>query len=228
MDKAAAVKESTGLRKIAIPGRGVVSARLDAPAKAAKCFVFAHGAGAGMDHVFMRSVAAGLSARGIATLRYQFPSMETGGKRPDAPAVAHATVRAAVAYAREALPGTVLIAGGKSFGARMTSQAQALAPLAGVEALAFFGFPLHPAGMPSIARADHLAGIAVPMLFLQGTKDKLADVPLLKSVVAKLGPRARLHLFPEADHAFHVPARSGRSDADVMKALLDTFAAWTW
>jgi predicted alpha/beta-hydrolase family hydrolase len=215
------------LHKIRIEGRGTVSALLDGPTTAKTCLVFAHGAGAGMDHSFMRAVAAGLAARGIATLRYQFPYMEQGSRRPDAPAVAHAAVRAAVACARKTMPDTALIAGGKSFGARMTSQAQALDPLDGVRALAFFGFPLHPAGKPSIERAGHLRGIDVPMLFLQGTRDKLAELPLLEPVVAKLGTRARLELFAEADHSFHVPVRSGRTDAAVMDQLLDTFAAWS-
>jgi predicted alpha/beta-hydrolase family hydrolase len=228
MSKGIRFKMSAVVRKIPIEGRASVSARLDGPAKAAKCFVFAHGAGAGMDHVFMRTVAEGLAARGIATLRYQFPYMEQGSKPPDAPAVAHPAVRAAVAYARKTLPDAVLIAGGKSFGARMTSQAQALDPLDGVEALAFFGFPLHPAGKPSIERADHLNKIKAPMLFLQGTKDKLAETTLLEPVVARLGKRAYLKLFPEADHSFHVPVRSGRTDTEVMNEILDTFAAWTW
>ena len=180
-----------------------------------------------MDHAFMQAVTAGLAARGIATLRYQFPYMEQGSKRPDAPAVAHAAVRAAVADARETLPQAALIAGGKSFGARMTSQAQALDPLDGVGALAFIGFPLHPAGKPSIERAGHLRDVDVPMLFLQGTKDKLAELPLLEPVVAKLGQRAHLRLFAEADHSFHMPVRSGRTDAAVMDELLDTFASWS-
>src|SRR5262249_12657728 len=154
------------------------------------CFVFAHGAGAGMTHSFMEAVALGLFARGIATLRYQFPYMEKASKRPDPPAVAHAAVRAAVAAAARDLPGLPLIAGGKSFGARMTSQAQAASPLEGVVGLAFLGFPLHPAGKPSTERATHLADVHVPMLFLQGTKDKLAELDLLEPDVAKLGPSA--------------------------------------
>jgi len=202
-----------------------VSALLTRPLRARACFVFAHGAGAGMSHPFMAAVAAGLAERNIATLRYQFPYMEKGSKRPDPPAVAHAAVRAAVAEAARAsaLP---LIAGGKSFGGRMTSQAQAKAPLAGVIGLAFFGFPLHPAGKPSSDRADHLADVRVPMLFLQGTNDKLAELSLLKPVVARLGPRATLHLVEAADHSFHVPARSGRNDREIMGEVLDLFAAW--
>jgi uncharacterized protein len=203
-----------------------VSALLIQPKDARACFVFAHGAGAGMTHSFMEQAAVGLAGRGIATLRYQFPYMEIGSKRPDPPAIAHATVRAAVEEAARHCSGLPLIAGGKSFGGRMTSQAQAKAPLAGVRGLAFFGFPLHPAGKPSIDRADHLAEIQVPMLFLQGTHDKLAELQLLKPVVKKLGGLATLHLVEAADHSFHVPARSGRNDREVMNEILDALAAW--
>jgi predicted alpha/beta-hydrolase family hydrolase len=206
------------------PGRRV-SGLLDLPAGARCCCVLAHGAGAGMTHPFMASVAAELAERGIATLRYQFLYMEQGGRRPDPPALAQATVRAAVAKAGEfaRLP---LIAGGKSFGGRMTSQAQAAAPLDGVRGLAFLGFPLHPAGKPSAERARHLADVTVPMLFLQGTRDALADLTLLEPVVAGLGQRATLRLFDQADHSFHVPARSGRKDAEVRREMLDALAAW--
>jgi predicted alpha/beta-hydrolase family hydrolase len=216
-------------QKLAIAaGRSAsVSALLTLPPQARACFVFAHGAGAGMTHAFMAAVAEGLAERDVATLRYQFPYMEKGGKRPDPPAIAHAAVRGAVAAAAEHCPGLPLIAGGKSFGARMTSQAQAKAPLAGVQGLAFFGFPLHPAGKPSSDRADHLTDVKVPMLFLQGTQDKLAELDLLKPVVKKLGSRATLHLVEAADHSFHVPKRSGRNDSEVMVELLDMFAAWT-
>jgi len=203
-----------------------VSALLTRPALATACFVFAHGAGAGMTHSYMEAVAAGLAARNVATLRYQFPYMEKGGKRPDPPALAQATVRAAVATAARVLPDTPRIAGGKSFGGRMTSLAQAKQPLAGVRGLAFFGFPLHPAGKPSIERAAHLTEIDVPMLFLQGTRDKLAELELLKPVIAGLGERATLHMVEGADHSFHVPARSGRSDDDVMHEMLDAFVEW--
>jgi predicted alpha/beta-hydrolase family hydrolase len=203
-----------------------VSALLDRPQQAHACFVFAHGAGAGMTHAFMESAAQGLAARGVATLRYQFPYMEKGSKRPDPPALAQATVRAAVAEVAKRCPGLPLIAGGKSFGARMTSQAQAKAPLAGVRALIFFGFPLHPVGKPSAERATHLDDIRIPMLFLQGTRDKLAELSLLEPVVARLGTRATLHLIDQADHAFHVPARSGRNDRAVMEEMLDTFLSW--
>jgi predicted alpha/beta-hydrolase family hydrolase len=179
-----------------------------------------------MTHAFMGAVASGLAERGIATLRYQFPYMEKGSKRPDPPAIAHAAVRAAVASAAKHCPDMPLIAGGKSFGGRMTSQAQAKAPLDGVRGLAFLGFPLHPAGKPSRERADHLADVKIPMLFLQGTNDKLAELDLLKPVVKTLGARATLHLVEAADHSFHVPARSGRKDADVMTELLDRYAVW--
>ncbi|MGJ4946722.1 alpha/beta family hydrolase [Bradyrhizobium sp. HKCCYLS1011] len=203
-----------------------VSALLLRPSAARACFVFAHGAGAGMSHAFMADVAQDLAGRGIATLRYQFPYMEKGSKRPDPPALAQAAVRAAVSEAASRCPGLPLVAGGKSFGARMTSQAQARSPLPGVRGLAFFGFPLHPTGKPSIERADHLDEVAIPMLFLQGTRDKLAELNLLQPVVARLGARASLHLIEQADHAFHVPARSGRDDHAVMDELLDLFASW--
>jgi hypothetical protein len=203
-----------------------VSALLHAPPKARACYVLAHGAGAGMTHRFMEAVADGLAARGIATLRYQFPYMEAGKKRPDPPALAHATVRAAVAAAARELPRLPLVAGGKSFGGRMTSQAQAAAPLPGVRGLAFLGFPLHPAGRPSRERAEHLAAIDIPMLFLQGTRDELAQLDQLQPVIAELGQRATLRLFDDADHSFHVPRRSGRSDAQVLDEVLDAFSAW--
>ena len=206
---------------------GPVSGLLIRPPEARVCFVFAHGAGAGMNHPFMEMFATGLDARGIATLRYQFPYMEKGSRRPDPPAVAQATVRAAVVEAAKCMPGLVLIAGGKSFGGRMTSQAQAKAPLPGVRALAFLGFPLHPSGKPASDRALHLADIRIPMLFLQGTRDSLAEAKLLQAVVTDLGSLASLHSVEGADHSFHVPARSGRSDSDVMNEILDTFAAWT-
>ena len=211
--------------KIAV-GETSFSALLTTPLQATACYVFAHGAGAGMTHAFMSDVAAGLAERGIATLRYQFPYMEKGSKRPDPPGIAHAAVRAAVAEAARAFPALPLIAGGKSFGGRMTSQAQAKQALPSVRGLAFFGFPLHASGKPSSDRADHLTDIRIPLLFLQGTNDKLAELSLLKPVVKKLGSRATLHLIENADHSFHVPARSGRNDRDVMVELLDTFAAW--
>jgi len=203
-----------------------VSGLLLSPPDARACYVFAHGAGAGMAHPFMASLAAGLADRGIATLRYQFPYMERGSRRPDPPRVAHAAVRAAVDEAARQLPGVALLAGGKSFGGRMTSQAQAAAPLPGVQGLVFVGFPLHPAGKPSDERAAHLTDVDVPMLFLQGTRDNLADPAWLQSVVERLGARATLHLVTDADHSFHVPARSGRKDADVMGEMLEVVSAW--
>ena len=212
--------------EIAVGSASSVAALLIRPANARACFVFAHGAGAGMTHSFMEAAARGLAERGVATLRYQFPYMQKGSKRPDPPAVAHAAVRAAVAEAARWCSGLRLMAGGKSFGGRMTSQAQAAAPLAGVDGLAFFGFPLHPAGKPSKDRAEHLAGIRIPMLFLQGTRDKLAEPKLLEPVVEKLGRKATLHLVEGADHSFHVPARSGRDDQEVMDEILDALARW--
>jgi len=203
-----------------------VSALLRAPADARACYVLAHGAGAGMRHPFMGAIAEALASRGIATLRYQFPYMENGSKRPDVPAVAHATVRAAVAEAARAMPNVSLVAGGKSFGGRMTSQAQAAAPLPDVRGLVFLGFPLHPAGKPSDERAAHLAEVRVPMLFLQGTRDDLATLALMKPVADRLGSIAQLVLFEDADHSFHVPARSGRKDADVLALLADAITGW--
>lgn len=212
--------------EIEVERADAVSALLLQPPAARACFVFAHGAGAGMTHAFMEQVAAGLCDRGIATLRFQFPYMEKGSKRPDAPAIAHAAVRAAVAEAARCCPGLALFAGGKSFGGRMTSQAQAIAPLAGVRGLAFLGFPLHPAGKPSEARAKHLGEVDVPMLFIQGTRDQLAELALLETVVKRLGPSATLHPVAEADHSFHVLVRSGRNDREVMREVVDTLAAW--
>ncbi len=212
---------------VGIGHSGSVSALLTRPIHPRACFAFAHGAGAGMTHPFMHAVAAGLAARNIATLRYQFPYMEKAGKRPDPPALAQATVRAAVDAAAAACPGLPLFAGGKSFGGRMTSQAQAKHVLPGVLGLAFFGFPLHPAGQPSRERAAHLADVHIPMLFLQGTRDKLAELDLLRAMIDGLGRRASLHTVDGADHSFHVPARSGRTDAEVMDEVLDAFAAWS-
>jgi len=203
-----------------------VSGLLQAPASARACYVLAHGAGAGMTHPFMAAVAQGLFERGIASLRYQFLYMERGSRRPGAPRLAHAAVRAAVAEAARQLPGLALFAGGKSFGGRMTSQAQAQSPLPDVRGLVFIGFPLHPAGKPSDERAAHLSNVEVPMLFLQGTRDELARLDLLQAAVTELGSRATLALFEHADHSFHVPARSGRSDAQVMDEVLDRIAKW--
>jgi hypothetical protein len=212
--------------RIEMPNAASVAALLLRPPQARACYVFAHGAGAGMTHPSMETIAAGLCERGIATLRYQFPYMEKGSKRPDPPAVAQAAVRAAVAEAERRCAGLPVIAGGKSFGGRMTSQAQSISPLAGVRGLAFLGFPLHPAGKPSNDRARHLADIQIPMLFLQGTRDALAELSLLEPVVKSLGQKATLHLVKEADHSFHVLARSGRNDREVMDEVLDAFAAW--
>jgi predicted alpha/beta-hydrolase family hydrolase len=212
--------------QIEIAPATTVSALLIDPPQARACYVFAHGAGAGMTHAWMETTAAGLADRGIATLRYQFPYIEKASKRPDSPAVAHAAVRAAVQAAARCCPKLPLIAGGKSFGGRMTSQAQAIDALPGVRGLAFLGFPLHPAGKPSSDRARHLADIHIPMLFLQGTRDELAELDLLEPVVKHLGKLARLHLVKEADHSFHVLARSGRNDREAMAEVLDAFAAW--
>jgi uncharacterized protein len=212
--------------RIEIAAVASVSALLIRPPQPRACYVFAHGAGAGMTHASMETIATGLGERGIATLRYQFPYMEKASKRPDPPAVAHAAVRAAVAQAAQSCPGLPIIAGGKSFGGRMTSQAQAIAPLAGVRGLAFLAFPLHPAGKPSSDRAKHLSDVKIPMLFLQGTRDALAELSLLEPVVKSLGSLATLHLVKEADHSFHVLARSGRNDGEVMNEVLDAFEAW--
>lgn len=203
-----------------------VSALWTAPPRASACYVFAHGAGAGMDHPFMNAMADALVARGIAVLRYQFPYMEQGAKRPDRPALAQATVRAAVATAARLAPDLPLFAGGKSFGGRMTSQAQAGDPLPGVKGLVFVGFPLHPANRPSVERATHLDAIDVPMLFLQGSRDALADLALLAPVATRLGPRATLHVVDGADHSFKIPARSGRKPAEVVAGLADAIADW--
>jgi uncharacterized protein len=203
-----------------------VSGLLDLPANPRACFVFGHGAGAGMQHASMASVAGDLSQKGVATLRYQFPYMERGSRRPDPPALCHATVRAAVAEATRAVPGVTLVAGGRSFGGRMTSQAQALAPLPGVAGLAFLAFPLHPAGRPSQERAEHLSDIEIPMLFLQGTRDELATLDLLEPVVQRLGTLATLKLLQDADHSFHVRASSGRRDPDVRQELIGALVDW--
>jgi predicted alpha/beta-hydrolase family hydrolase len=203
-----------------------VSGLLLVPPRAAACYVQAHGAGAGMTPPFLAAVARELAERGIASLRYQFPFLEKGSGRPDPPRLAQATVRAAVAEAARRAPGLTLVAGGKSFGGRMTSQAQAASALPGVRGLAFLGFPLHPAGRPSDERAAHLFEVQLPMLFLQGTRDALADLTLLQPLCAQLGARATLQVFEDADHSFHVPARTGRKEADVRRQLLDALAAW--
>ena len=203
-----------------------VSALLIRPPDAKALYVFAHGAGAGMNHKSMVSNAEGLAARGIATLRYQFPYMEKGSKRVDPPGIAHAAVRAAVAEAARLSPDLPLFAGGRSFGGRMTSQAQAESALPDVRGLAFLGFPLHPAGKPGIERAAHLKQVRIPMLFVSGDRDALAEPHLLKPVVAELGDRATLHVIRDADHSLKVRASSGRSSADAEAEALDAMAAW--
>jgi uncharacterized protein len=205
---------------------GAVSALFVRPPDARALYVVAHGAGAGMRHPFLESVARLLEERGIATLRYQFPYMERGARRPDPPAVAEATVRAAVEEASRVAPGLPLLAGGKSFGGRMTSSAQANGPLPGVRGLVFLGFPLHAPGRPSDTRAQHLSQVEVPMLFLQGTRDDFADLKLLKPVIKGLASLATLHLVDGADHSFHVPKRSGRTDAEVLADIAGSIADW--
>jgi hypothetical protein len=203
-----------------------VSGLLLAPASPRHLYVLAHGAGAGMRHPFLEAMAGLLVPLGIATLRYQFPYMEKRSKRPDPPKVAHAAVRAAVDLAAREVPGVPLLAGGKSFGGRMTSQAQAEAPLPGVRGLVFLGFPLHPPGKPGIERAEHLARVEIPMLFLQGTRDDFARLDLITEVAAHSAPRATLELVDGADHSFGVRKASGRSPADVMEGLASTVAEW--
>lgn len=216
---------TTSLR-IELDAGDSVSALLTTPTRPIAGYVFAHGAGAGMTHRFMEDVAQALAERGVATLRYQFPYMEKGSKRPDAPRVAHAAVRAAVGEAARRWPQLPLFAGGKSFGGRMSSQAQAAAALPGVRGLVFFGFPLHPAGKPAAERGEHLLQLSCPMLFLQGTRDELAETSLLRALIGQLGERATLEMVDDADHSFHVPARSGRTDAQVRAGLLETFVRW--
>ncbi|OPY93689.1 alpha/beta hydrolase [Bradyrhizobium sacchari] len=212
--------------KLDIERIGTVSAILTQPAHARACYVLAHGAGADMRHAFMAKVAVGLAERGIATFRFNFPYMEEKKGRPDQPAVAHAAIRAAVAEAARQCLGVRLIAGGKSFGGRMTSQAQSKAPLPGVKGLAFLGFPLHAAKKPSSERAEHLASIAIPMLFLQGTRDDLADLGHLKPVIAALGAKATLHEIEGGDHSFAVLKKSGRSNDEALAEVLDVLVAW--
>jgi predicted alpha/beta-hydrolase family hydrolase len=212
--------------QIRVEGGGKVSALLWQSAKARRLLVLAHGAGAGMSHPFMEMLAAELAGAGVATLRYQFPYMEERRRVPDAPAVLIATVAAAVRAAAEAAPGLPLLAGGKSMGGRMTSQAAAQYPLDGVQGLVFFGFPLHPPNRPGTNRADHLAKVAMPMLFLQGTRDTLADLNLFRPVCTKLGSRATLHVVDTADHSFHVLKKSGRTDAEVLRELAEKTASW--
>ena len=203
-----------------------VSGLLEAPPEPSACLALAHGAGAGMHHPFLSAVADGLAERGIATLRYQFLYMERGSKRPDPPRIAQATVRAALLAARRLVPKASLFAGGKSFGGRMTSQAQAESPLPDVRGLVFLGFPLHPPGRPSDERGAHLFDAQIPMLFLQGTRDDFATLPLLRPLVHRLGARATLELIDDADHSFRVPKRAGRSNDEILAGMLDTLTAW--
>lgn len=211
---------------IEVPGRGAVSGLLLAPARARACYVLAHGAGAGMTHPWLEAMAVELAERRIATLRFQFPFMEQGSRRPDSPAVAQAAVRAAVSEAARLAPGLPLVAGGRSFGGRMSSQAQAASSLPGVIGLVFLAFPLHPPKRPSKERAEHLRSVQTPLLFLQGTRDELANIELLRTVCADLDDRATLKLIEDADHAFHVRARSGRTDKSVRGKIADAIAGW--
>jgi predicted alpha/beta-hydrolase family hydrolase len=215
-------------RPVVIPRDGgrTVSGLLQQARDAGACYVMAHGAGAGMTHPFLAAVSSGLLERGISTLGYQFPYMEERSNRPDIPAVAHSAVRAAVAESARVSPGAALFAGGKSFGGRMTSQAQAESPMPGVRGLIFLGFPLHPPNRPSDDRAKHLFDVKVPMLFLQGSRDEFANLDLLQPLVERLGSLTTLKLFPEADHSFHVPKRSGKNDVEIRAEMLDATAAW--
>jgi uncharacterized protein len=205
---------------------GEVSALVTRPEDARWMLVLAHGAGAGMEHAFMEALSAGLAAHGVASFRYRFPYTERGSKRPDPPALLEATVRSAVEAAADLAGPLPLLAGGKSMGGRMTSQAAAKEPLPGIRGIAFFGFPLHPIGKPGAERAAHLNDVEVPMLFLQGSRDRLAELELLEPVIQRLGDRATLHVVEGADHSFHVPARSGRTDADVLDELSRRTAEW--
>ena len=212
--------------KISVNEQTQVTALMQTPDHAKACLVLAHGAGADMHHAFMAAVAGDLESVGIATLRFQFPYTERQGKRPDPPALCHATVRAAAAMAHELEPSLPLLAGGKSFGGRMTSQAQAEDPLSQVRGLVFFGFPLHPPKQPSIDRGAHLVQVKIPMLFLQGTRDEFAELPLIEPLAVRLGKSTTLVLLEYADHSFHVPARSGRTDAQVRSEMLEALQAW--
>jgi predicted alpha/beta-hydrolase family hydrolase len=218
--------ESSRSVTIPIEGSLPVSGLLQTSPAARVCYVLAHGAGAGMRHAFLANVANGLSERRINTLRYQFPYMEKGSKRPDVPRIAHAATRAAVMQASSLLPDHALFAGGKSFGGRMTSQAQAETPLPGVRGLIFLGFPLHPPGKPSGERGEHLFKIQIPMLFLQGNRDEFANLDLLQALTRRLGARATLKLFQDADHSFHVPTRTGRKDSEIMAQMLNSIRDW--
>jgi len=224
--KAAGATPRSVEQRIRVADGVEVSALLIRPARPSALYVLAHGAGAGMRHAFMDAIAERLAALGVATLRYQFPYVENGSRRIDPEPLLLATVRAAVAAGHEAAGGVPLIAGGKSMGGRMTSRAAAAAPLEGVSGIAFLGFPLHPAGQPGVSRAEHLAKVGVPMLFLQGTRDALADLSLLTPIVERLGPRAKLQIVEHADHGFHVLKRSGRTDEQVLEELAGAVDAW--
>lgn len=214
------------LRFVATPSKGEVGALLLRPTDAAALLVFAHGAGAGMEHEFMAGLARALAERRIATLRYRFPYVESGSRRPDPPAVLEATVRAAAAAGAAAAPGLPVFAGGKSMGGRMTSRAASAGPGLAAQGIVCFGFPLHAAGgPPAVERAAHLSAVPQPMLFLQGTRDALADLTLMRGVCAAL-PRATLHVVEGADHGFHVLKRTGRDDGAVLRELADVAAAW--
>lgn len=212
--------------RLEVAGAGEVSALLLQPADPRALFVLGHGAGAGMRHAFMEGVAHRLASRGFASLRYQFPYMEQGRRRPDGQPMLLATVRAAVGTAADRLPALPLLAGGKSMGGRMTSLAAAASPLAPVRGVVLFGFPLHAAGRPATERAAHLAEVALPLLFLQGTRDRLADLSLLGPICRKLGPRAALHVIEGADHGFAVLRKTGRTREAVLEELADVTAEW--
>ena len=223
---AAVTKE--GHLKLAVPDIDEVSARWLRPADARWLLVLAHGAGAGMNHPFLEKLALELASVDIATFRYQFPYMEQHRRVPDSPPVLTSTVRAAVRAANDTAPDLPILAGGKSMGGRMTSHAAAEHPpeFEKVRGLVFFGFPLHPPGRPGTKRAEHLAHVSTPMLFLQGTRDQFADLKLLRPVCANLGKRATLHEFPTADHSFHMLKSSGKTDAEVMRELAQAVRAW--
>jgi uncharacterized protein len=213
--------------RIVVPGAGEVSGLFMRPGHAHALVVLAHGAGAGMAHPFLERLADELQSVGVATLRYQFPYMEHKRRVPDPPKALAATVVSAVRCAAGLAPDLPRFAGGKSMGGRMTSQAAAAQPLDGVLGLVFFGFPLHPPGRPGTTRADHLARTALPMLFLQGTRDQFAELELLRPICDRLGAGVTLQTIEGADHSFHVLKRSGQNDADVLRGLAQAVAAWT-
>ena len=218
-------------RSLVVPvskSAGEVGALLLRPRKPSWLLVLAHGAGAGMDHPFMEGLASALADNGVATFRYQFPYLQQQRKRPDPPALLTATVRAAVTAAAEAAPGLPLFAGGKSFGGRMTSLTVSEDPelAARIRGLVFVGFPLHPAGRPGTKRAEHLTRVQAPMLFLQGTRDTLADLTLLHPLCERMGPLTTLHVVEGADHSFHMLKRAGKTDGQVLSDLARTVAFW--